>query len=582
MTRASDDRSLLLALLKESGALDEKRMRDLAKAQARYPDSMEEALVRSGLVSDAVVAGVYAQFLGIPLVMPDDELVERCRVVADRIPEAVCRRLRVAPIAFDDGTLDVACLNPSDMAAQQEIHLFCGVSVRVHACPLGVLDEIHAAMFGARDMVREISAAGQHPAPAEVAAEAEDGAEAIVNLDRVVADGKDGHVIRIVNFLLANAIHEGASDIHIEPYENIVRVRYRIDGELREQTPPPRALFVPTVSRLKVLSKMDIAERRVPQDGAISAKLGGTRVDFRVSTVPTVYGEKMVLRILAKSATPDSLEKLGFTPRQAKDFRAAAESPHGLLFVTGPTGSGKSTTLYTCLNLVNDPTVNIVTVEDPVEYRFEGLNQCHVRSNVGLTFAAALRSFLRQDPDIIMVGEVRDQETAQICLRAALTGHLVMSTLHTNDSLQAVNRLIDMGIEPFLLAPALRLVQAQRLSRKLCPDCKEAYRLPADLAKAYGLEAGIELFRPGRGSCGRCRGSGYKGRVGIFEVLPIGDRLRELIMARSNATVLQNAAREEGVEFLADNAKGKLLAGITSLEECADFLRVPTTAGQAA
>ena len=574
MSNEAAGRPLIVSLLMETGELDEKRLRDLAKSQSRFPDSVEDALVRTGLVPDEAVAKAYANYLGIPVLARDEGLIERCKAVADKIPETVCRRFRIAALAQEDGSLDVACLNPADMTVQQEIYLFSGCAVRPYACPLGVLDEIHAAIFGARDMVREIAANEQPTAVAANAAAADEGAEAIVDLEHQSTEGKDGHVIRIVNFLLSNAIREGASDIHIEPYENSVRVRYRIDGELREQTPPPRALFIPTISRLKVLSKMDIAERRIPQDGAISAKLAGTRVDFRVSTVPTVYGEKMVLRILAKSATPDSLEKLGFTPRQARDFNEAAAAPHGLVFVTGPTGSGKSTTLYTCLNLVNDPTVNIVTVEDPVEYRFDGMNQCHVRANVGLTFAAALRSFLRQDPDIIMVGEVRDQETAQICLRAALTGHLVFSTLHTNTSLQAVNRLIDMGVEPFLLGPALRLVQAQRLARKLCPDCKIPYKLPGEIAVNYGLEPGIELFRPGSGTCVRCRGTGYKGRCGIFEVVPITDRVRDCIMARRNAVELAAAARADGVEFLADNAKIKLLTGVTSLDECADFLRV--------
>ena len=288
---------------------------------------------------------------------------------------------------------------------------------------------------------------------------------------------------------------------------------------------------MPIVSRFKILAKMDIAEKRVPQDGAIALKTGEKRVDLRVSTVPTVYGEKMVMRILDKGAIPIELTGLGFDERQSKDLIESIQMPHGLMLVTGPTGSGKSTTLYACLNLLNEPDTNICTVEDPVEYKFKGMNQVQVKTQVGLTFAGALRAFLRQDPDVIMVGEVRDQETAQICLRAALTGHFVLSTIHTNDSLSAVNRLEDMGIEPFLLASTLRVLEAQRLIRRLCKECKEPYECDAETAQPHGLEVGQTLYRPK--GCDECRGVGYRGRVGVFEVVRITPRMASLIQTRA-------------------------------------------------
>nr|MDJ0522919.1 GspE/PulE family protein [Planctomycetota bacterium] len=464
------------------------------------------------------------------------------------------------------------------LMGQEEVQIVTGCLVEPRAAPLSLLDELLHGLFGARDIVAEIAGEDEEGEEGEDALTEADlvpdeEQEEIVDLERPVAPGKDGQIIRIVNLLLANAIRGSASDIHLEPYEESVRVRYRVDGKMAEVTPPPRALFLPVISRLKVLSKMDIAERRIPQDGAISARLADVRIDFRVSTVPTVYGEKMVLRILAKEATPDCLTKLGFSEKQAQAFEDAANAPHGLMFVTGPTGSGKSTTLYTCLNLINRPTHNIVTVEDPVEYRFDGLNQSQVHSEVGMTFSKALRAFLRQDPDVIMLGEVRDQETADICLRAALTGHLVLSTLHTNDSLQAINRLVDMGIEPFLLGPALRLVQAQRLARKLCPECRVAYDVTADVADLYGIEPGTTLYRSGPGSCERCRGVGYKGRVGIFEVIAVNEAMAEMIMKAAPLSELYRVGKENGFEFLCDNARAKVLDGATSIEEVADYLR---------
>ncbi|MBC8406137.1 MAG: type II/IV secretion system protein [Planctomycetes bacterium] len=395
-----------------------------------------------------------------------------------------------------------------------------------------------------------------------------------IDLARPLPQGPDGQVLRIVNQILADAVREGASDIHMEPYEKDVRIRTRVDGKLGELPTPPAHLFGQIISRLKILAKMDIAEKRIPQDGGITMRDGDSRVDLRVSTVPTCYGEKMVLRILAKDGIPDNMEFLGLSDRQAKDFVEAANAHHGLMFVTGPTGSGKSTTLYCALNLTNTPDKNIVTVEDPVEYKFFGLNQVPIRASAGMTFASALRAFLRQDPDVIMVGEVRDTETAQICMRAALTGHLVLSTLHTNSALQVVTRLTDMGIEPFLLGPALRLMEAQRLVRRLCTECKVKYELPADVARRHEMKEGEILYAPNEDKdCPKCKGTGYKGRVGIYEVIPIDETLQEMIARGDGEKELEAVVRSRGIDLIPDSARKKLREGITSMQEVSDYIR---------
>ena len=395
-----------------------------------------------------------------------------------------------------------------------------------------------------------------------------------IDLARPLPQGPDGQVLRIVNQILADAVREGASDIHMEPYEKDVRIRTRVDGKLGKLPTPPAHLFGQIISRLKILAKMDIAEKRIPQDGGITMRDGDSRVDLRVSTVPTCYGEKMVLRVLAKDGIPDNMEFLGLSDRQAKDFVEAANAHHGLMFVTGPTGSGKSTTLYCALNLTNTPDKNIVTVEDPVEYKFFGLNQVPIRASAGMTFASALRAFLRQDPDVIMVGEVRDTETAQICMRAALPGHLVLSTLHTNSALQVVTRLTDMGIEPFLLGPALRLMEAQRLVRRLCTECKVQYELPADVARRHEMKEGEILYAPGEDKdCPKCKGSGYKGRVGIYEVIPIDETLQEMIARGDGEKELEAVVRSRGIDLIPDSARKKLREGITSMQEVSDYIR---------
>jgi len=385
-----------------------------------------------------------------------------------------------------------------------------------------------------------------------------------LSLDKLIARAEEAPVVKLVDLILRQAIDERASDIHVEPFKDTISLRYRIDGKLYEIPPPAKHLHLPIISRIKILGRLDIAEKRLPQDGAILVRIDERPIDLRVSTIPTIYGEKVVLRILDRSNVVLDLNRMGFDTKQLEDMRKTMSAPYGLIFLTGPTGSGKTSTLYAMLNEIKNPTKNIITIEDPVEYKMEGINQVQIKSEIGLTFATALRSFLRQDPDVILVGEVRDLETAQICIRSALTGHLVLSTLHTNDAPSAVSRLMDIGIEPYMISPSLLVVVAQRLLRKLCPDCKEAYELTSDQQKNIRLKS--ELVYKTKG-CAKCSQIGYKGRICISEVMVINEEIRTLISQRATFQKIRDAAKAFGMQTLYESAIKKVESGLTSLEE---------------
>jgi type IV pilus assembly protein PilB len=389
-------------------------------------------------------------------------------------------------------------------------------------------------------------------------------ADSELSIDRLIAKAGEAPVVKLVDLVIRQAIDERASDIHIEPFKDRLEIRYRIDGALYQIPPPAAHLHLPIVSRIKILAKMDIAEKRLPQDGTISAKLEDRVVDLRVSTIPTVYGEKVVLRLLDKGAVKFELISLGYEIKQLEAIRKALDSSYGLFFVTGPTGSGKSTTMYSCLNEVFDPSLNIVTVEDPVEFKLDGVNQVGVRADIGLTFASALRAFMRQDPDIILVGEVRDLETAQICLRAALTGHLVISTLHTNDAPSAIARLIDIGVPHYLLTPSLVMIVAQRLARRLCLKCKEAYEADGLMIGNYKMKS--DLIYRAKG-CDECNHTGYRGRLVVSEVMAINDEIRQLISRSAGYNEIRDAARRNGMDTLFESGMKKVENGITSVDE---------------
>jgi type IV pilus assembly protein PilB len=400
----------------------------------------------------------------------------------------------------------------------------------------------------------------------EVIEEQQDGNLNISDLRQAV---EEAPVVKLVNLILAEAIKKGASDIHTEPYEKTFRVRFRIDGVLYEVMTPPLSLKNAIISRLKIMAELDISERRLPQDGRMKIKYKGREVDFRVSTLPTLFGEKVVMRLLDKSNLKLDMSKLGFAPKALADFEAAIRAPYGMILVTGPTGSGKTTTLYSALDRLNQPEANIMTAEDPVEFNVKGINQVQIRENIGLNFATALRSFLRQDPDVIMVGEIRDFETAEIAVKAALTGHLVLSTLHTNDAPSAITRLLNMGIEPFLVASSVILILAQRLLRRICVHCKAYLVVPTDALVDVGLTpeevASITCYK-GNG-CDLCSGTGYKGRIAIYEVMTLSPDLRDLVLRGGSALELQRGAIQNGMRTLRMSGLEKLKEGITTIEE---------------
>jgi type IV pilus assembly protein PilB len=558
---------LIVRLLFDKGLLDSKKLAELSEIQMKDASPVDSILVKKGLARDHDIAAAYAEYLVSPLFELEANAPPRDCSLAGLLPEKLCRDQLIVPVALEGRTLQIAFASPNEMLIIDEVQLVTGMLVQPVIAARSVIEGLIEALYSGKGSANSFMAQSEdfEQVDDDNPEVVEDDSDEVLHLDQPPPPGRDGRVIRMVNQILEQALRHGASDIHLEPFEEGCKVRLRIDGALHELPPPSRGLFIPIVSRFKILAKMDIAEKRVPQDGAIALKHGEKRVDLRVNTVPTVYGEKIVMRILDKGAIPVQLTGLGFDERQSKDLIESIQSPHGLMLVTGPTGSGKSTTLYACLNFLNESDTNICTVEDPVEYKFHGMNQVQVKTQVGLTFASALRAFLRQDPDIIMVGEVRDQETAGICLRAALTGHFVLSTIHTNDSLSAVSRLQDMGIEPFLLAATLRVLEAQRLIRRLCKECKEPYDCDAETARLHGFETGQPLLRPK--GCDACRGTGYRGRIGIFEVVRITPRMAELIQSRTPLPDLRRAACEEGMKMLADSALDKVRTGLTSLEE---------------
>lgn len=385
-----------------------------------------------------------------------------------------------------------------------------------------------------------------------------------LSLDKLIARAEEAPVVKLVDLIIRQAIDERASDIHIEPFSDRISLRYRIDGKLYEIPPPVRHLHISIISRIKILSRLDIAEKRLPQDGAFQVKIDERPVDIRVSVIPTIYGEKIVMRLLDRSQVVLDLVLLGFDAKQLEYIRKGINAPYGLVFLTGPTGCGKTTTLYAILSEIKNIAKNILTIEDPVEYKLDGINQVQIKPEIGLTFATALRSFLRQDPDVMLVGEVRDLETAQICIRSALTGHLVLSTLHTNDASSAVTRLMDIGIESYMLAPSLLMVVAQRLVRKLCPDCKEAYEPTKEQLKNAKVKAEL-IYRPK--GCPKCNNIGYRGRACVAEVMAVDGQIRDLINQKASFQRIKEAAKANGMQTLYDSSIKKVEEGITSLEE---------------
>jgi type IV pilus assembly protein PilB len=535
-------------------------------------ETLGDVLVSMGLISDKDRVICLGEQWGVPYVELNDLEVDSS--VIKLVPQSVARKLKVVPIAKKNGKLTLAMKNPLDIFAIDEVRMIAGMEVepaialeedilnaitRLYQAELNVSEQVSDVIKEFETEEINITSAGDYN---------EDDDD--ISIEHLRELSEEAPVIKLANLIITRAVTEGASDIHIEPARDCVRVRFRIDGIMHEIMQIPKKVQPSLISRFKIMAEMDIATKRSPQDGRISAVIEGKPYDFRVSTLPSVFGEKVVLRILDKSAISIGLNKLGLLPETLEKFESLIARTYGIILVTGPTGSGKSTTLYSVLSKLNSGEKNILTIEDPVEYELPGLTQVQINPRAGLTFATGLRTMLRQDPDIIMVGEIRDAETATIATEAALTGHLVLSTLHTNDAPGALTRLIDMGIEPFLIASSVIGVMAQRLVRVVCPKCKEQYQPPRDALKRLGIEVegdGKITFYRGRG-CDYCRGNGYRGRVGVYELMLMNDQIRDLVLRKASAHVIKEAAIESGMKTLREDAIAKILLGQTTLEEC--------------
>jgi type IV pilus assembly protein PilB len=594
-------------LLIASSIISEEQLKQALGVQRKEGGRLGTNLVKLGFITEDKLVAFLSKQYGVPAINLSEYKIDAA--VLKLIPSDMAKKYLIMPVARVGATLTIAMADPSNVFAIDDVKFMTGYNVEVVvSSESAIIGSITGHYLGKGD---SMLAATSHAAPAATMqiqakdytmsddempgnsnfdnSSFEEGpsvnvddfdkivGSALDNVD-VIEEQEDSNVIKeveapivkLVNGIFVNAIKSGASDIHVEPYENSLRVRYRVDGVMYTVMNLPTKIRAALTSRIKIMSKLDIAERRLPQDGRIKLKLGKKRdIDFRVSVLPTLFGEKTVLRLLDKGNLQVDLTKLGFEQAAIDDFMIALNKPYGMILVTGPTGSGKTTTLYSALNYLNKPDTNIMTAEDPVEFNFMGINQVQVKEEIGLTFAASLRSFLRQDPDIIMVGEIRDFETAEIGVKAALTGHLVLSTLHTNDAPGTISRLLNMGIEPFLVSSAVILIMAQRLARKICLQCKEEEKIPpAALVKAGFTEEAAKTTKCYKGKgCPTCNGTGYKGRVALYEVMPIKDELRELILEGASTAEVKKAAVRLGMKTLRMSGITKVADGVTTIEE---------------
>jgi type IV pilus assembly protein PilB len=563
---AKDKYLKLGELLIKEGLLTQEQLGKTIALQNKEGGRLGEILVKLGMVKEEQLVGVLGKQLGIPYFSLGTGMLKPAvdQGLEELVLKDVAVKNMVLPLSRTLKSLTCAMYDPLDIILIDNLKKLTGCEINPVIATKSDIVKAIEDFYGRTSLFKEAVAAS-YDTPVEPQLE---GIEMMedeeLSLDRLIARAEEAPVVKLVDLIIRQAIDERASDIHIEPYKDKISLRYRIDGKLYEIPPPAKHLHLPIISRIKILAKLDIAEKRLPQDGAFMVKLEERPIDLRISTIPTIYGEKIVLRILDRSVVILDLNKLGFEAKQLELVRKAINSPYGLVFLTGPTGSGKTTTLYAALNEIKSPTKNIITIEDPVEYRLEGINQVQIKPEIGLTFANALRSFLRQDPDIIFVGEVRDLETAEICIRSALTGHLVLSTLHTNDAPSAINRLIDIGVEPYLITPSLLAVVGQRLVRKLCQECKEAYE-PSE-QQLGGIKLKTDLIYKAKG-CSKCNQTGFRGRSCITEVMVVNDQIREMIGQKRTFQELRKVAREIGMQTLYESAIRKVEEGITSLEE---------------
>jgi len=586
-------------ILVRENLISPQHLREALDYQREHGGRLGFNLVKLGLVSDDMITAVLSRQYGIPSVNLD--LFNIDQSVLRLIPQEVAQKHSVLPLSRVGATLTLAMVDPTNVFALDDVKFMTGLNVEPVVVAEGSVQHAIAKYYGSS---REIELSGTVDEVAAVkAANGSNGHNGgithddLVSLDSLDFDttdddavqvledneeidlaalsrmSEDAPVVRLVNVLLVDSLRRGASDIHVEPYEKELRIRFRIDGVLYDVMHPPLKLRDALISRIKIMSKLDISEKRLPQDGRIKIKVKidsrSRELDFRVSTLPTLFGEKVVLRLLDKQNLMLDMTKLGFEPESLEKFRRNISKPYGMVLVTGPTGSGKTNTLYSALQSLNTVDTNIMTAEDPVEFNLMGINQVQMKEQIGLNFAAALRSFLRQDPNIILVGEIRDFETAEIGIKAALTGHLVLSTLHTNDAPSTISRLMNMGIEPFLVATSVNLIQAQRLIRRVCSQCKQEQQTPAEALIEVGFSAeeakALKTYK-GKG-CTTCNNTGYKGRIGLYEVMEVTDEIRELILIGASALELRKKAIEDGMITLRESGLHKIRAGVTTIEE---------------
>ncbi|MBT8406153.1 MAG: type IV-A pilus assembly ATPase PilB [Deltaproteobacteria bacterium] len=547
--------------LVREGLITAEQLESALQEQKANGGMLGSNLVRMGIIEEAELMEFLSKQFGVPSTDPSKLDVDL--EVIEMIPGNIVQKYKIVPISLEGQTLTIAMVDPSNIFIIDDIKFLTRKNIRVTVATESsiklAMDRFYDAGASLEDVMSEFDEDG-----VDVVDASED-----MDLGELESAAEQAPVVKLVNLILVDAIKKIASDIHIEPYEKSFRVRYRIDGVLYEVMKPPMKLKNALISRLKIMSRLDIAERRLPQDGRIKLKTKGKEMDFRVSVLPTLFGEKIVLRLLDKSNLQLDMTKLGFEVKQLEGFKDAIYKPFGMVLVTGPTGSGKTTTLYSALSELNKSTENISTAEDPVEFNLGGINQVQMHESIGLSFAAALRSFLRQDPDIIMVGEIRDFETAEIAIKAALTGHMVLSTLHTNDAPSTVNRMLNMGVEPFLVSSAVNLILAQRLSRKICEDCKEELDIPKETLLELGVpDEEVGSFKCYHGiGCPTCSQTGYKGRIALYEVMPLFEEIKELVLVGASSTEIKREAMRLGMLTLRQSGINKLKEGITTVEE---------------
>lgn len=556
-------------MLVQVGMITQEQLSEALQIQKQSGGKLGNILINLGYVTEELLFAFLGKQAGLQFISLS-EFGDISEETLDSVPESIVRRQLLIPISKKGNTLTIAMSDPFNIFAVDDLKLMTGFDIEVVICSekeiKEAIEKYYAAKGSIEDVLKDIETTTTET-DLELVKEKDAGMD-ITSLEMA---GEEAPVIKLVNYILSGAIKKKASDIHVEPYEKNLRVRYRIDGVLHEQQNPPKKLQNAIISRIKIMSKLDISEHRLPQDGRVKIKIMDREVDLRVSVLPTSFGEKIVIRILDSSALCLDLSKLGFEPETLAILQKNIKAPFGINLVTGPTGSGKSTTLYSCLSTLNHPDINISTIEDPVEFVIDGINQVQVRPDIGLTFSAGLRSFLRQDPNIILVGEIRDSETAEIAINAALTGHLVFATLHTNDAPGAITRLTNMGVEPFLTSSTVIMVVAQRLIRTICKNCKEPYEIPYENIAVVGVKPeqvqnkkAVTLYR-GKG-CENCS-KGYKGRLGIYEVFEMNDEIREVILKKAPAHIVRQAARKSGMMSLRESALRKLISGFTTVEE---------------